>query len=176
MDERVCQNYVDDYRSDWHYLCHESYVKHLYEAGTAFYNFPNCPLIDMVAPIHFNSGSTEALRPCDLNVEMPVARSYTYYCPLLISIMSCYNCGPQDAENISERALEQLKEAKCMRALFLVIIMGLTTKLDYKDLSLKGKDDIDLLAKGECIAQILSMPKDKCFGLSKSLISLILIH
>jgi len=104
---------------------------------------------------------------------MPVARSYTYYCLLLISIMSHYNCGPQDAENISERALEQLKEAQCTRALFLVIIMGLRTKLDYEDLSLKGREDIDLLAKGECIARVLSMPEDDCFGLSKSLISLI---
>ncbi len=33
---QVCQNYVDDYGSDWCYLCHEPYLKHLYEAGTAF--------------------------------------------------------------------------------------------------------------------------------------------
>jgi len=31
--------------------------------------------------------------------------------------------------------------------------MGLTTKSDYEDLSLKGREDIDLLAKGECIAR-----------------------
>jgi len=35
-----------------------------------FYTFPNCPLIDMVAPICFRSGSKKGLIPCK-TVEMP---------------------------------------------------------------------------------------------------------
>jgi len=131
------------------YAMKQRYLKHLYEARTPFYTFPNCPLIDMVAPIHFKSGSKKGLIPYK-NVEILAAGSYTY-CPL-ISIMSHSNCRMQDAKYILERAWEQLKEAQCKRALFLVIIMGSTTKSDYKDISLKVKDDIDLLAKGEYIA------------------------
>jgi len=115
----------------------------------------------MVAPIRLRSGSsTEASIPRDINVETPVAKSDLSYCPLLISIKSRLNCGPQDAKNISKRALGQFKEAHCEKALFLVIIMGSATKSDYEDLSLKGREDIDLLVKGEFIARVLGFPRD----------------
>jgi len=160
---QVCHNSVDTYGFDWSYLCHEPFLKRLYEAGTAFYTFPDCPLIHMVAPIRFiNHDKTQ-------KETQEFGRKHDTYAPLLIYIQSHDGCKPMDAVEICKTAVRQLERADCPRALFLLILLGPTTDSDYGDYQLKEDDAAALFENKECLARILCMPENDTFILSRTL-------
>jgi len=161
---QVCHNSVDTYGFDWSYLCHEPFLKRLYEAGTAFYTFPDCPLIHMVAPIRFVDPHDKIQKD-----TRELGLKHDTYSPLLISIQSHDACKPKDAIEMCEAALRQLEKVDCQRALFLLILLGPMAETDYGDYRLKEDDATALFEEKGCLARILCMPASETFGVSKTL-------
>jgi len=48
---QICRNHLRSYDRSWKSLEDQSFLRHLYQSGGAFYTCSNCSLIDMVAPI-----------------------------------------------------------------------------------------------------------------------------
>jgi hypothetical protein len=106
---QVCRNYL---RSPWICLMDKDFLKNLYNAGTAFYTYPGCDLIDLVVPTVITKGTQ------------------TIYSSLLVSIKSRLYFPPSEAKILCENIIEKAKECKLVNAICIVCVFGQTSKSD----------------------------------------------
>jgi hypothetical protein len=152
---QVCRNYLRLYNV---YAClsSESLLKNLYESGTAFYAFQNCPDFDIVASIRYFDGEIYQ------------------YCPLLISVKARIDYSPGSAKEDCRTMERRLKAAKCHRAMGLVIVIGSSGKSDDGKWKLKTQDVVDLFGKKELekkkvIARVLRVIRNDAFGITQAM-------
>jgi hypothetical protein len=160
---QICRNYLRSY-IDYKFVVSQSLLKHLYESGTAFYAFPDCPDFDIVAAIRYTinkKGDPETFS----------------FAPLLISVKAKEKFSPGDA-TLNCQAMEQkLKNTNCHRGVGLVVVIGSSYSPDDKLRKLKTSDitglfDSSGFNKAKVIAKVLRIPIDDQFGISRALIEL----
>ena len=52
---QICRNHLQSYSDSWTHLHDQSFLRHIYESGVAFYTCNNCPVIDMVVPLRIKN-------------------------------------------------------------------------------------------------------------------------
>ena len=141
---QVCRDYT---RSTWSGLADQGFLENLYNAGTAFYTYPGCELIDFVAPTKITLNNT------------------TTYSSVLVSIKSRKYLSPGEAKKICVDLKKEVKTWKLTGALCVVCVFGQTTKSDYKEFTYDASM-MNKLADGENVATVLCLPRDDRFGLT----------
>jgi hypothetical protein len=128
-------------------LADQGFLENLYNAGTAFYTYPGCELIDFVAPTKITINNT------------------TTYSSVLVSIQSRKDLPPGEAIKICDELKKEADDCKLRSALCVVCVFGQTTISDDKkyryDASMMEK-----LAKKENVATVLCLPRNDRFGLT----------
>jgi hypothetical protein len=132
-------------------------LKYLYESGTAFFSFPNCPDFDIVVSIRYVHNSTVC------------------FAPLLISVKACDVYSPRDAESNCKMMEKKLRKTGCHRALGLVIVIGSSVKSNDLSRKLRTKDIMDLFSndgmeESKVIAKVLRVDVNDAFGISRAMI------
>jgi hypothetical protein len=128
-------------------LADQGFLENLYNAGTAFYTYPGCELIDFVAPTQITTDNT------------------TMYSSVLVSIKSRLYFPPSDALGICEGLKRKADNLKLTSALCIVCVFGQTAKSDYK--GCKYSASIwEKLANGENVATVLCLPRKDRFGVT----------
>jgi hypothetical protein len=145
---QVCRNYL---RSPWICLTDKDFLKNLYNAGTAFYTYPGCDLIDLVVPTVITKGTQ------------------TIYSSLLVSIKSRLYFPPGEAKTLCKNIIEKTKEFKLVNAICIVCVFGQTSESDdgdYKYDPSKVWSTLNSKEGTENVAFVLRLPRDDKFGLT----------
>jgi hypothetical protein len=152
---QVCRNSLRSYGRSWKSLSDQSFLKHVYESGSAFYVYPGCPLIDMVIPLSVETGGKFEFVPMLVSIK----------CRLLFSkgkvSLAC--------EEMKKRA----KANKLTRALCLLIIFGSEPKtttgssLEAETPTIETPTISKQLTMG-IVTKAIFVPNDDIFGLSRA--------
>jgi hypothetical protein len=105
---QVCRNSLRYYKESWKSLADQSFLKHVYESGTAFFVFQGCPLIDMVIPLHIETATG----------------TKSEFVPMLVSIQGPLSVGPEKAEDICAAMKAKATAGGLKKALCLLIVFG----------------------------------------------------
>lgn len=154
---QVCRNYLRPYY-DYKYVTSQSMLEYLYESGTAFFAFPDCPDFDIVASIRYTIGKGKFA-----------------YAPLLISVKACDEFIPRDAKVCCSEMERKLKITDCHRAMGLVIVITSPMKSNDNERTLKTKDVVDLFdmkgfGKNKVIVKVLRVDIKDRFGISRAIL------
>ena len=128
-----------------------------YKAGRALYQYPSCPVYDIIAPIRYKS-STGKLK----------------YCPLLVSVKNRLYFGKGE-QNIACAEMENfMKNAgiKVGVCLLLLFLGEQDNNVDTDQLinpSMMGTDEVTHLKPSRIVTRVVVVPKDDPFGVSKFL-------
>jgi hypothetical protein len=141
---QVCRDYM---RSPWSGVADQVFLKNLYDAGTAFYTYPGCELIDFVVP-------TVITR----NDQNPT------YSAVLVSIKSRLYFGPKPAENLCEQLKDEADKHGLKSALCVVCVFGQLSA--SKNANNWNADCLNDLGDGHNVATVLRIPRNDSFGLT----------
>jgi hypothetical protein len=143
---QVCRDYM---RSPWKCLADEIFLRNLYDAGTAFYTYPGCDLIDFVAPSLIHTGHTKPT-----------------YSSVLVSIKSRLYFSPGDAQALCKKLKEKVDECKLKSALCVVCVFGQTSEsVDNEDIKY-NPSILKALLQGDNIATVLRIAQMDRYGLT----------
>jgi hypothetical protein len=139
----VCRDYT---RSPWSGLSDQVFLQNLYDAGTAFFTYPGCDLIDFVAPSLIYTGDTQ---------------------PTYSSVVASIKSGlysPGDAEDLCAQLKKKADDCSLEGALCIVCIFGQASEFDdkaytYDETMLKD------LEEGKNVAIVLRLPRSDRFDL-----------
>jgi hypothetical protein len=142
---QVCRNYM---RSPWKTLSDQVFLKHLYDAGTAFLTYPECDdLISFVAPSLSRIGDRQPA-----------------YSSVVVSIKSGLYFSPSDARDLCDKLKSKADGYKLKSALCVVCIFGQALESDDKAYTYNESMLKDLV-EGRNIAIVLHLPQNDRFGL-----------
>jgi hypothetical protein len=147
---QVCHNYLRSCGPDWEGIEDESFLEYLYESGTAFYVFPGCNTIDLVAPIKIQESTL-----CK-------------HAPLVVSIKSHYYFSPKEARTECARMEEKATDAGIKSALCLLVVFGSPVNSNDGELALDPKAAVSELCAGKVVSKVLRIPTADAFGLSSA--------
>jgi hypothetical protein len=145
---QVCRDYL---RAPWIGLSNQVYLKNLYDAGTAFYTYPGCDLIDFVAPTII-SDTTGNKKPT--------------YSAVLVSIKSRLYFSPNKAKKLCCDLKDKADKSQLKSALCIVCVFGQTMKSDDKDYTYNASQMLRDLNDGRNVATVLRIPRNDRFGLT----------
>jgi len=150
---QVCRNYLRLYQF-YENVTNERLLKSLYESGTAFFAFPNCPDYDILASIRYSNKGRDR------------------FAPLLISVKARDVFNPGDAEKNCSNMEEKLKRTGCHRALALVLVIGSSVPSNDNLRKLATNDIVKLFDqkkfnKNMVMAKVLRVGIEDAFGISK---------
>ena len=167
---QVCRNSLRSYRTSWTSLADQSFLKHIYELGIAFYVFPGCPIIDMVVPLRVRGGSKQ---------------NETKYIPMFVSIKCMQKLSDQTMASDCRDMKTMAVSCGLPKAFCLLISFGsdeadpdevkegqeeeakVEPNADPKDYELKEGERISqLLVDGGVVARTLRIPFNDVFGLT----------
>ena len=149
---QVCRDYT---RSPWSGLADQGFLKNLYNAGTAFYTYPGCELIDFVAPTVITTPN----------------KSPTYG-SVLVSIKSRLYFPPGDAARECDKIKNKANTLKLKSTLCVVFVFGQTSESDDNHYTCISSDVVGKLKKGENVPIVLRLPLEDRFGFSKILLEM----
>ena len=161
---QVCRNSMRSYRTSWESLKDDSFLKHIFESGVAFYVFEGCPLIDMVVPMRVNRQDGD-----------PDARPKISYVPLLVSIKSLLELDQSEAEKACAAMKQKASNSGLTVALCLLIAFGsespssnYTGEIAIQSGTAKvSRQLLDCHGKGHVIAKAVQVPTDDVFKLTE---------
>jgi hypothetical protein len=142
---QVCRDYI---QSPWSGVLDQVYLQRLYDAGTSFYTYPGCEIIDFVAPTIINAGSSNPT-----------------YSAVMVSMKSRVNFSSSDATNLCDKMKRKADMLKLKSVLCIVCLFGQTSVSDDGEYAY----DTSMLSKleeGENVATLLCIPRDDRFGLT----------
>jgi hypothetical protein len=152
---QVCRNNLRSFGLDWVGFKNQTFLRYLFDSAIAFYVYPMCPLIDLVAPI---------------KIERP--KKETLYVPLLVSIKSREDFGPAKAAKEFEKMKEKAQASGLETALCLIVVFGSSVKsTDHEEFVLNDDSVAQALLDKKIVAKILRIPMDDEFTLSKQFLA-----
>lgn len=151
---QVCRNSLRHYDYTWEDFSDQLFLKHLYEAGTAFYTFPRCQMIDLAAPMRLSIGDK------------------SWFGALLVSIKSQKYFAPGPAAKLCSAMKERAVRDKLNSTLCLLVIFGQkATSKDQKD-CIWNETMLDDLIDGKNASAVVRLPLNDRFKLSDTLCAL----
>jgi hypothetical protein len=142
---QVCRDYM---RAPWIGLADQVFLENLYNAGTAFYTYPGCDLIDFVAPTVITTGNTKPT-----------------YSAVLVSIKSRLYLGPRDAKRLCAQMKRKANACKLKSALCIVCVFGQEAVSNYGQYNFDSSM-LRELEEGKNVATVLRLPRYDRFGLT----------
>jgi hypothetical protein len=118
-------------------------------AGTAFYTYPGCELIDFVAPTIITKDN-----------------QHPTYSAVLVSIKSRLYLPPKTAMDICDKLKKKADDCNLTSALCIVCVFGQTSDSDYKEYNYDASNVLSELAKGDNVDIVLCLPQEDRFGLT----------
>jgi hypothetical protein len=149
---QVCRDYT---RATWVGLADQVFLKNLYNAGTAFYTYPGCDLIDFVAPIVITADITMAT-----------------YSSVLVSIKSQLDFGPSDAKELCAKMKSKADDCHLKSTLCIVYVFGQEAVPNYGEYNYDASRMLRELEEGKNVATVLHLPRDDRFSLTDVLLQL----
>ena len=150
---QVCRNHLRSYNKSWKGLNNETFLKHIYESGIAFYVFDGCEMIDMVVPMRIKSdeGKFDGFS----------------YAPMMVSIRSRIGYTQNEAEEECEKMKVRAREAGMTRALCLLMAFGSESDaVPFTDaIEIKKHEAVSDLVMNGIVAKAIRFPNDDEFGL-----------
>ena len=147
----------------------QSFLKHIYESGVAFYACNNCPSFDMVVPLRIerngNNGTSDDTNSTKLE-----------YAPMLISIKCHSSFTQSQAEKECKKLKNKAKNTGLKKAFCLLIVFGSKQDTPFqkdidpdtpfqKDIGSIDANVSDLLLEDSVIVKAIRIPLKDTFGL-----------
>jgi hypothetical protein len=142
----VCRDYT---RTPWSGLADPDFLENLYKAGTAFYTFPGCELIDFMAP-------TVIIKPG----EKPT------YSSVVVSIKSRVYFAPNEARKLCEQLKSKVDSCHLKSTLCIVCVLGQDSESNDGECTYDVSNILTQLEEGMNVATVLRIPRKDRFGLT----------
>ena len=179
---QVCRNFLRSYRYSWKTLAKESFLKHIFESGLAFYVYQGCSDIDMVVPLRIRKGgesSTSEFVPmfvsikclADFSDEQMNKSCYELKCkaesdnlPKALCLLISF--GSKQAHSTTDPFADTARGAKPKTKAGEEAEVPIPEPIDY---ALKEGEKISqLVSGGGIVARTIRIPLEDVFGLTNA--------